>query len=44
MINVNELLWISVNQGEPAALDLDHEAVTFLKNVSHIGQGILNRL
>ena len=36
-VNVYEFLWVAVSQREPAALDLDHEAMSFFKRMRYIG-------
>ena len=41
MVNIQELLWVTVNQGEPAALHLYHYPVTFFKGMGNIGHRIL---
>ena len=38
IIDVQELLWIPVSQRKPAALDLDHQAVSFFEGMRHIRQ------
>ncbi len=42
LIDVLELLGIPVDEREPAALHLDHDAVTLLESVADIGHPVLN--
>ena len=34
--NISEFLGIAVNQREPAALNLDHDSVTFFKQMRYL--------
>src|ERR1700744_5190554 len=43
-INVYKFLRIPVDEREPGALDLDHQAVSFLKGMGDIGNGPFDRL
>src|SRR3954468_2649750 len=38
LVNIHELLWVAVGQWEPAALDLDHQAMPFFERMRHIRQ------
>jgi pimeloyl-ACP methyl ester carboxylesterase len=40
VVDIEELLWISVNQGKPAALHLHHDPMPFFENVRNIIKGI----
>ena len=42
MVNVDELLWVSVGKWKPATLNLYHDAVSLLKDVGNIWQVVLN--
>src|SRR5688572_8975328 len=35
--NVDECLWVAVDQGEPGALDVNHHAMTAAKGVENVG-------
>src|ERR1700759_756898 len=41
-INISKLLWVPVRQRKPAALNLDHQAVSLFKCMSYIRQTELN--
>ena len=43
MIGINKLLWIAVNNGEPRALDLNHQSVSRQECMCHIIQCVINR-
>src|SRR5262249_57443248 len=37
LIDVQELLWIAINQREPCALDVDHYSMALLERVVYVG-------
>jgi len=42
MVNVSEFLGVAVNKGEPGALDLDHDPVSFLKAVAFVSEVVFD--
>src|SRR5678815_2730780 len=37
LVDIKELLWVDVDQGKPAALDLNHDAVASTEGVKRVG-------